>query len=71
MRKTTLIDHDAGKRAAQSLLRAGLATYSEIAALSGRNRQTVRLWSQQLGAETAREEHLRKIWRDTLREVSR
>lgn len=50
MRKTTLIDHDASKRAAQSLLRNGLATYAEIATISGRSRQVVRLWATELGA---------------------
>jgi hypothetical protein len=68
MRKTTLIDPDAGKRAAQYLLRNGLATYAEIAAISGRNRQTIRLWAQQLDAETAREKHLAKLWAQALRQ---
>jgi len=67
MRKKALSDPDATKAAAQYLLKNGLATYAEIAAISGRNRQTVRLWSQQLGAESARQEYLAKIWRDALR----
>ena len=68
MPKQTLPDHDAVKAAAQQLLKNGTATYSEIAALSGRNRQTIRLWSIQLGAETAREKYLAQLWRETLRE---
>lgn len=68
MRKTALPDHDASKRAAQSLLRDGLATYAEIAAISGRSRQVVRLWATELGAELARREHLARLWRDALRQ---
>ena len=62
MSKKTLPDHDAGKQAAQCLLRKGLATYIEIAQLSGRSRQIVRHWSQQLDAESARQDHLAKLW---------
>ena len=69
MRKTTLIEDAAIKSAAQSLLREGLATYAEIAVLSGRSRQVVRLWSQQLGAESAREKHLNKLWAQALRQA--
>lgn len=68
MRKTTLPDPDVTKAAAQYLLRNGLATYAEIATLSGRSRQIVHFWAIQLGAEFAREEHLAKIWREALRE---
>ena len=71
MRKTALTDHDAGKRAAQSILKSGLATFAEVAKISGRSRQIVRFWSRELGAETARQEHLAKLWRDTVREVSK
>jgi TPP-dependent pyruvate/acetoin dehydrogenase alpha subunit len=66
MRKTTLTDHDAVKRAAQYILKNGLASYAEIAAISGRNRQTVRLWAQQLNAESARQDYLAKLWREAL-----
>ena len=66
MRKTTLPDHDAGKQAAQSLLRKGLATYIEIAQLSGRSRQIVRHWSIELGAESARQKHLAELWAKAL-----
>ena len=31
----------------------------------------VRLWSIQLGAETAREKYLAELWRETLRETGR
>ena len=66
MRKQTLPDHDAGKQAAQCLLRKGLATYIEIAQLSGRSRQIVRHWSIELGAETARQKHLAELWAKAL-----
>jgi hypothetical protein len=68
LRKTTLSDHDAVKRAAQYLLREGLATYAEIAAVSGRSRQIVRIWAIELDAETARQERLEKLWQRALRE---
>jgi predicted transcriptional regulator len=71
MGKKTLIDHDPTKAAAQYLLQQGLATYVEIADLSGRSRQIIRHWAQQLDAETARQKHLAKLWRDTVREVSK
>jgi len=67
MRKTTLSDPDATKAAAQSLLKSGLASYAEISALSGRSRQIVWHWAKELGAETARQKHLEKIWREALR----
>jgi hypothetical protein len=67
MRKTTLIEDAATKSAAQYLLSEGLATYAEIASLSGRSRQVVRLWATELGAESARTERLEKLWRDALR----
>ncbi len=63
MRKSALPDHDTAKRAAQYLLTNGLATYAEIAALTGLSRQAVRQW----GIESARPEHLAKIWRDAIK----
>ncbi len=63
MRKAALTDHDAAKRAAQYLLKQGLASYAEIAALTGLSRQAVRQW----GIESARHEHLAKIWRDAIK----
>ncbi len=66
MRKQTLTDHDAAKRAAQYLLTQGTASYAEIAAITGRSRQVVRLWASRLGAESARQEYLAKIWRDAI-----
>ena len=69
MQRKTLIDHETTKRAAQSLLREGLATYAEIAAISGRSRQIVRFWAEELGAEDARQERLEKLWRDALRQA--
>lgn len=46
MRKTTLPDPDVTKAAAQSLLKSGLASYAEIAAISGRSRQIVWFWAK-------------------------
>jgi hypothetical protein len=65
----TLSDREREKRAAQSLLRRGLASYAEIAGLTGRSRQLVRLWATSLNAETARDRTLARIWRKTLLEV--
>ena len=64
MRKAALTDHDAAKRAAQYLLSHGLATYAEIATLTGLSRQAVRQW----GIESARHDYLAKLWRDALRQ---
>lgn len=66
MGRTALPDNAAAKAAAQYLLRQGLATYVEIAALSGVSRQTIRFWAIELDAESAREKHLAKIWQDAL-----
>jgi hypothetical protein len=63
---TTLTDRDLEKRAAQSLLRRGLASYAEIAGLTGRSRQIIRLWASTLNAATARDRYLARIWRKTL-----
>ena len=65
--KTALPNHDATKAAAQYLLRHGLATYAEIAAISGRSRQVVRKWSLAIDAETKRADVLAKLWRDAIR----
>lgn len=63
MSKQTLLSNGLDKAAAQYLLRRGLATYAEIAALSGRSRQLIRLWAQELEQpETARTTHLAKLW---------
>ncbi len=68
MAKTALANHDATKAAAQYLLRNGLATYAEIAILSGRSRQIVRHWANELSAETARQARLETIWAKALRQ---
>jgi len=68
MPKQTLAKHDAVKTAAQYLLREGLATYAEVAALTGKSRQGVRKWAIELGAETARQDHLAKLWKDAVRQ---
>ena len=51
MGRTALPDNAAAKAAAQDILRQGLATYVEIAALSGVSRQTIRYWAVELNAE--------------------
>ena len=66
--KTALPNHDAVKAAAQSLLRAGSASYSEIANMAGRSPQIIRYWAIMLGAENARQEHLARLWREALRQ---
>jgi len=71
MPKQTLAKHDAAKRAAQYLLREGLASYAEVAALTGKSRQGVRKWAIELDAETARQDHLAKIWHEALCKVSK
>ncbi len=63
MPKAALPDHDAAKRAAQHLLSQGLATYAEIATLTGLSRQAVRQW----GIESARQDYLAKVWRDAIK----
>ena len=69
MGRTALPDNAAAKAAAQDILRQGLATYVEIAALSGVSRtQTIRYWAVELNAKSARERHLAKLWKDTLRQ---
>lgn len=68
MSKTALTNHDATKRAAQSLLREGLASYAEIAAISGRSRQIIHVWGKNLDAESARQARLTKLWARTLRQ---
>lgn len=69
MSKTALSNHDATKAAVQSLLRNGLATYAEIATVSGRSRQLVRKWARALDAESAREERVAKLWARALRKT--
>ena len=69
MSRIALPDNAAARAAAQYLLRNGLATYQEIAELAGVSRQTIRYWAIELGAETARDKYLAKLWRDTLREM--
>jgi predicted transcriptional regulator len=58
--------HDAiTKAAALYLLERGLASYSEVAELSGRSRQIVRHWAKDHA--TARQKHLAKLWARALR----
>lgn len=55
----------ADRAKAIKLLRAGLATQSEIARLAGVDRQLVAYWVAQAGIDvaSARETRLRKMWR--------
>ena len=69
MGRSALTDNAAAKAAAQYLLSQGLANYVEIADLCGVSRQTIRYWAIELGAESAREKHLKKIWREALRQA--
>lgn len=55
------------KRAAQYMLQNGLATYAEIAALTGLSRQAVRMQGVRLGAESCREQYLTWMWQKALR----
>lgn len=55
-----MTDDDTTKAAAIYLLKRGLATYAEIAKLSGRSRQIVAHWAKD--CPDAREKHLAKLW---------
>ena len=68
MPKKTLPNPAATRAAVQALLRDGLATYAEIAALSGYSRQTIRWFAGEINAMDARDAHLTKIWADALRQ---
>jgi hypothetical protein len=53
---------DATKAAALHMLKNGLATYKEIAELSGRSRQIVRIWGGKVDALKARKRYLQRVW---------
>ena len=53
---------DATKAAALYMLKNGLASYKEIAELSGRSRQVVRVWGGRVGAPEARKRYLKRVW---------
>jgi DNA invertase Pin-like site-specific DNA recombinase len=56
---------DSTIQAAIYLLKHGFASYSEIAALAGVKRQTVRWWARKLDPE-ARQVYLREQWAKAL-----
>jgi hypothetical protein len=66
VKKTTT---DTIKAAALYMLRNGLASYQEIAQLSGRSRQVIRVWGKKVDAKAARKRYLRKIWIDARRSL--
>jgi hypothetical protein len=66
-RQAALIDHDAAKKAAQYLLRHGLASISEVTGLCGRSRQIVHHWARELDAVSTRERALSDLWRHAMR----
>jgi len=50
------------KAAALHMLKNGLASYKEIAELSGRSRQVIRVWGLRVDAPEARKRYLQRIW---------
>ena len=53
---------DATKAAALYMLKNGLASYKEIAELSGRSRQIIRIWGGRVDAPEARKRYLQRVW---------
>ena len=53
---------DATKAAALYMLKNGLASYKEIAELSGRSKQIIRIWGGKVDAPEARRRYLKRIW---------
>ena len=60
------MDNDITIKAAIHLLERGQASYSEIAALAGVKRQTVRWWARKLDPD-ARQVYLREQWAKALK----
>lgn len=58
---------DRTKVAALYMLRKGLASYKEIAELSGRSRQIIRIWGRKVDAQKARKRYLRTVWDRAIR----
>jgi hypothetical protein len=50
------------KAAALHMLKNGLASYKEIAELSGRSRQVIRVWGLRVDAPEARKRYLQRVW---------
>jgi transposase len=55
-----MTNEDITKAAALYMLKRGLASYTEIAELSGRSRQIIRVWAQEY--PNARAEYLKAQW---------
>ena len=53
---------DAKKAAALYMLKNGLASYKEIAELSGCSKQVVRVWGSKVDAPKARKQYLQHAW---------
>ena len=53
---------DVTKAAALYMLKNGLASYKEVAELSGRSRQLIRIWGRKVDAPEARKRYLKKVW---------
>jgi len=64
-----MADDDTMKRAAQYMLRKGLAHPIEIAELSGRSKQIIRIWQQQY--PDARAEFLKQQWAKAVKWASK
>ena len=62
-------DDDTTKRAVQFLLKRGVASYIELAQLSGRSRQIVRHWAKDL--PDTRAEYLARQWAKAIKSASR
>ena len=60
-----MADDDTTKAAALYMLKRGLASYSEIAELSGRSRQIVAHWGKDY--PNARAEYIAKAWQRALK----
>jgi len=58
---------DVAKAAALFMLKSGVANYKEIAELSGRSRQIIRVWGGKVDAPEARKRYLRRAWSRALR----
>jgi hypothetical protein len=59
-----MTDDDTTKRACLYMLERGLANYQELAELSGRSRQIIRVWAQEF--PNARAERLARSWKKAL-----
>ena len=64
-----MTDDDTTKAAARYMLKRGLAHPVEIAELSGRSRQIIRIWAQEF--PTARAEFLEREWKKAVKAASK